>query len=121
MHTITQRAVLFLFLSIAGFSQEAALNLASASGAPGSSILLNLTLTSSQDSIASAQWTLNYWPVDVAAVNVVAGSGGDILREIPLLCRRRRDAQLHPCRADQRRSRRWRGGARNGATGAWDV
>ena len=73
MHTITQRAVLFLFLSIAGFSQEAALNLASASGAPGSSILLNLTLTSSQDSIASAQWTLNYWPVDVAAVNVVAG------------------------------------------------
>jgi uncharacterized protein (TIGR03437 family) len=49
------------------------LSLASASGATGSSISLDLTLTSSQSSIASAQWTLTYWPVDVAAVTVVAG------------------------------------------------
>jgi uncharacterized protein (TIGR03437 family) len=73
MRIITQCAVLFLFLSSLGFSQDAVLSLASASGAPGSSISLDLTLTSSQSSIASAQWTLNYWPVDVAAVSVVAG------------------------------------------------
>jgi uncharacterized protein (TIGR03437 family) len=73
MRVITQRALLFLFLSSVGLSQNAGLNLASASGAPGSSISLDLTLSSSQNSIASAQWTLDYWPVDVAAVSVVAG------------------------------------------------
>jgi uncharacterized protein (TIGR03437 family) len=73
MRIITQSAVLFLFLSSIGFSQDAVLNLASASGAPGSSISLDLTLASSRDAVASAQWTLNYWPVDVAAVSVVAG------------------------------------------------
>ena len=73
MRIITQGAVLFLFLSSVGFSQDALLSLASASGAPGSSISLDLTLASSQNAVASAQWTLHYWPVDVAAVSVVAG------------------------------------------------
>ena len=73
MRIITHCAVLFLLLLSQGFSQEAVLRLASASGAPGSSITLDLALSSSQNSIASAQWTLNYWPVDVAAVSVVAG------------------------------------------------
>src|SRR5258708_25710108 len=73
MRIITLCAVLFLLLSMAGFSQNAVLSLASASGAPGSSMSLDLKLSASQNSIASAQWTLSYWPVDVAAVNVVAG------------------------------------------------
>lgn len=73
MCSITQRALLFLALSSVGFAENAELRLASASGAPGSSVSLDLTLTSSQNGIASAQWTLNYWPVDVAAVSVVAG------------------------------------------------
>src|SRR5437660_8064108 len=73
MCLISQRVLLFLFLSSLGLSQNAVLSLASASGAPGSSITLDLALSSSQNSIASAQWTLNYWPVDVAAVSVVAG------------------------------------------------
>ncbi len=73
MRFITQCAVLFLFLTSAGFSQNAVLSLASVSGAPGSSISLDLTLATSQNAIAGAQWTLNYWPIDVAAVSVAAG------------------------------------------------
>ena len=73
MRFITQCAVLFFFLLSEGFAQEAVLSLASASGVPGSSITLDLTLASSQNAIASAQWTVNYWPVDVAAVKIVAG------------------------------------------------
>src|SRR5438445_2736222 len=73
MCLISQRVLLFLFLSSLGLSQNAVLSLASASGAPGSSISIDLALSSSQSSIASAQWTLNYWPVDVAAVSVVPG------------------------------------------------
>jgi len=73
MRIITQFLLLFLLLSSAGFSQNAVLGLPSVSGAPGSSISLDLTLSSSQNAIASAQWTLKYWPVDVAGLNVVAG------------------------------------------------
>ena len=73
MRFITQCVILFLSVTSAGFSQNAVLSLASGSGAPGTSISMDLTLASSQNGIAGAQWTLTYWPVDIAAINVAAG------------------------------------------------
>jgi uncharacterized protein (TIGR03437 family) len=73
MPVMLRRALLFFLLSSVGFAQNTVLSLASASGVPGSTITLDLTLGSDQAALASTQWTLNYWPADVAAVSVAAG------------------------------------------------
>jgi uncharacterized protein (TIGR03437 family) len=71
---ITPRLLLLLFfIANAGFAEGTNLNLASGSGAPGSTISLDLTLTSVQPTVAAAQWTLTYWATDVAGIDVAAG------------------------------------------------
>jgi uncharacterized protein (TIGR03437 family) len=70
---ITARLLLLLFFISAGFAQGTGLSLPSGSGAPGSTISLDLTLTSSHPGIAAAQWTFTYWAADVAGIDVAAG------------------------------------------------
>lgn len=71
---ITPRLLLLLFfIANAGIAQGIDLSLAPGSGVPGSTISLDLTLTSHQPSVAAAQWTLTYWATDVAGISVGAG------------------------------------------------
>ena len=67
---VVRRALLLLFLLVnAGFGQVV-LSLESGPAEPGSTILLNLTLSSGQTTVAGLQWTLTYLTHDVAAVQV---------------------------------------------------
>ena len=49
------------------------LSLGSASGAPGSTVILDLTFDTGPSIVAGLQWTLNYSPADIAAIHVAAG------------------------------------------------
>jgi hypothetical protein len=78
-----QRGLLLFFLSVsAGFGQPV-LGLESGPAEPGSTLLLNLKLTSGQTAVAGLQWTLNYTPSDVAAIQVAtspaAAAAGQML------------------------------------------
>jgi hypothetical protein len=67
---VARRALLLLFILVnAGFGQVM-LSLESGPAEPGSTILLNLTLSSGQTTVAGLQWTLNYSTNDVAAIQV---------------------------------------------------
>lgn len=65
--------LLVSFFSTAVFCQKVSLNLASGSGAPGASISLNLTVSSQQAQAAGLQWTLTYWPQDIASIQILPG------------------------------------------------
>jgi hypothetical protein len=50
--------LVFFVIPAAGFAQNFALTLASGSGAPGSSIPLDLTLNADQADVTAIQWTM---------------------------------------------------------------
>ena len=65
--------LLVLILPAVGFCQKVALSLGSGSATPGSTLTLDLTISSQQALPAGVEWTLTYWPVDVASVQVAPG------------------------------------------------
>ena len=64
--------LLLLLLAASAFAQSV-LSLGSASGAPGSTVLLDLTFDSGPSIVAGLQWTLTYSPADIVAIHVAAG------------------------------------------------
>jgi hypothetical protein len=63
-----------ILLSSAGLAQTASLSLASGSGARGSVVNLNLSLTSTVSQPAAVQWTVTYLTSDFSALTVTAGA-----------------------------------------------
>jgi hypothetical protein len=65
---------LALLSSCGGLAQGVTLNLSSASGTPGTTVSLNITLFSSGTQPAAVHWTLNYSSVDFISATVSAGA-----------------------------------------------
>jgi hypothetical protein len=67
---VARRSLLLFFLLVSvGFGQVM-LSLESGPAEPGSTVLLNLTLSSGQTTVAGLQWTLTYLTQDIAAIQV---------------------------------------------------
>jgi hypothetical protein len=73
--TAIKLSALAVLVASVGAAQTASLDLSSGSGAPGTVVTLNLSLTSTVDQPAAIQWTASYAPKDISSVSVTAGSG----------------------------------------------
>jgi len=63
-----------LAASSCGFAQGVALSLSSGSGNPGSTVVLNLSVSSTSSQPAALEWTISYSTTDFSSVSVSAGA-----------------------------------------------
>src|SRR5690349_1499556 len=68
---------LFSSLCSLAFAQNASLSLASASGAPGSTVTLPLSLSTAGAQISGVQWTIAYSTADFSGAAISVGSAAD--------------------------------------------
>lgn len=64
---------LLLLLARVSMSQTVALSLTSGSGAPGSTVTLDLSLSSGGVPVSGLQWKIHYWAVDISSIQVLTG------------------------------------------------
>src|SRR5579871_734288 len=76
---VLRSAIPVLFLGVASVGTtyaQVGLTMASGAGAPGSAVVLNLTLADNSAAPASIQWAMSYSTTDFSSMSVVVGAQG---------------------------------------------